>query len=282
MTVVRLRIEPDSHADTFDKFRDPTHPQDAREHSITGPSSCRAIVASKYGRKFCEASPETLQMLSLVEAKEVQWYFEQYLLHDPFSTSRAEVVQRRLKQHAKNLIKDFLVPEVCPSSLDAFELLIEIHDARHVRPSNVNDSLHRFYWEALEDNTIWEALTVRTPLRVCVVRVHLPGRAYVPQISSDSLPSSSPSKSRHVLAVTARPSHLDDIPYRLITRSIAAAVSALVSSTEAKPSLEIVRPGTFQALNTHLHKYPAGHFEIVHLDLHGEADLNGYAPLNKR
>ena len=79
---------------------------------------------------------------------------------------------------------------------------------------------------------------------------------------------------RNVVAVTARPS-ARDIPHRLITRSIAWAIKTVDESTNGTARLQIVRPGTLKALVRILGEHPSGFYDVLHLDMHGEADESG-------
>lgn len=82
--------------------------------------------------------------------------------------------------------------------------------------------------------------------------------------------------SRHVLAITARPSLGSDIPHRTITRSIFEAVQRSDNETAV---FKIVRPGTFEALHEELCKCEFGFYGLVHFDLHGFAQGGRYAIL---
>jgi len=259
MAITRVRIEPESHHDSLDQFLA------SRSGADTLKQSKRALVVSKYGSKFCTLSTETLQSVDAESQRDVQWYYEEYALKDPFAKARADAVRYKLRQHGQRLLKEFLLPEICPSSIRNDCVLLEIHDAKYAVEDDESSSLQKFYWEILEDRSLWQEVYNFEPVSIHVVRVHSSSMA------SETVPCS-PSAMKRVLAITARPSLTKDIPHRLITRSIADAVNVVGRS---KASLEIVRPGTFASLEERITRHPPGYFQVLHLDLHGDADDTG-------
>ena len=217
---------------------------------------------------------ELLNTVSTEGLRNFQWYFERYLIDEPFAFARAQVIQRRLQSQGKLILKEFLLPEVCRRPDRSDEILIEIQLASDA--GSRNSSLHRFFWEILEDQGLWYEVFGIKPQTVTVVRVcrpddNLEADGNLGKTFSDANP-----RMKNILAITARPSHIRDIPHRLITRSISAAISQTFDQSEPQASLEIVRPSTFEAFAGHLAKHVKGHYEIVHLDLHGGTDNQGY------
>ncbi|MBD2427836.1 tetratricopeptide repeat protein [Phormidium sp. FACHB-1136] len=73
-----------------------------------------------------------------------------------------------------------------------------------------------------------------------------------------------PSPVINLLVVTARPDEEDDVGYRTISRPLIEAIHR----AQLRVKVEILRPGTFEALSRHLENKD-GHYHIVHFDAHG-------------
>ncbi len=68
----------------------------------------------------------------------------------------------------------------------------------------------------------------------------------------------------NLLVVTARPDEEDDAGYRTISRPLMEAIQ----QGQLRVNVELLRPGTFQALSEHL-EGKAGFYHIIHFDVHG-------------
>jgi hypothetical protein len=73
-----------------------------------------------------------------------------------------------------------------------------------------------------------------------------------------------PSPVINLLVVTARPDEEADVGYRTISRPLIEAIHR----AQLRVKVEILRPGTFEALSRHL-ETKTGHYHIVHFDAHG-------------
>lgn len=232
------------------------------------------LVKSGSVCKLLRTSEELLKTVTKENFKDFQWYFEQYVIDEPFAHARAQVIRRRLRHQGRLLLENFLPPEIRPWIDQSEHFLIEVRDAESSGRSE-GFTLHRFFWEVLEDKALWRDVFHVEPASVTVVHVYENKTPTTTRVDQRLAATTSSLKTTNVLAITARPSHTKDIPHRLITRSIAAVIDSIRDSSKLLATLEIVRPGTFHALVDHLHRYPPGHFEIVHLDLHGDADGRG-------
>ena len=238
------------------------------------PQGQQILVRSASVSQVYSLSAELLKTVDAESLKSFQWYFERYTLDEPFAYTQARVIQRRLRNQGRLLLKEFLLPDICPQPNSSNDFLIEIVSTDDT--SSRDCPLHQFFWEVLEDGGLWYDVFRTRPRSVTVVRVCRQNGTSGADAGAEQASPNVTSRMKNVLAVTARPSHTTDIPHRLITRSISAAVCQ--SPTELKPSasLEIVRPGTFDALAKHLAQHDKGHFGIVHLDLRGGTDTQGY------
>ena len=137
---------------------------------------------------------------------------------------------------------------------DAYSLYREGFQAIEIVGS---PQFHRLHWEALKDP--------ETPLPLAIQAPVIRRRNSIQTAQTPLLPS----PTINILLVTARPYLEKDIAYRTISRPLIeglreADVSALV---------DIVRPGTYEALVTHLEKEKAmhgsGYYHMIHFDVHG-------------
>ncbi len=73
----------------------------------------------------------------------------------------------------------------------------------------------------------------------------------------------------NLLIVTARPSGIRDVGYRTISRPLVEALR----NANLRVQVEILRPGTYKALENHLRdvtaKHGEGYYHVIHFDVHG-------------
>jgi tetratricopeptide (TPR) repeat protein len=74
-----------------------------------------------------------------------------------------------------------------------------------------------------------------------------------------------PSPVINLLVVTARPKEENDVGYRTISRSLIEAIE----KCQLRVNVELLRPGTYEALERHLEEKGAGFYHIIHFDAHG-------------
>ena len=267
--IVRVSLQPVSVA-AFDKSLNASFGS-----MKAGPDNVWLSVESGSVHKHCPASEDLLKTVTGESSKDFQWYFEQYIIKEPFAHARARTIARRIRDQGRKLLESFLQPVICPNGKAPEHFVIEVRDWG-AGEAAANSSIHVFFWENLEDTSLWRDVFHLEPRQVTVVRVH-ENQNSAPTIG-DSMHTTLPSSTEatHVLAITARPSLTKDVPHRLITRSISAAIDTIRNDSNARAALHIVRPGTFEALERHIRRYPYGHFGVVHLDLHGDSDGQGY------
>lgn len=135
-------------------------------------------------------------------------------------------------------------------------------------PPDVSTDFRRIRWEVLADLALFSRCM--RPSGVTILRV-------VKQFSlqnqdTPSGGSDSPLPTSRILAVTSRPGQGNDIPHRLITRPIFEIVQSLKDPLD----FEILRPPTIMALEQRLSEKEKGYYRIIHLDMHGSVDDNGF------
>lgn len=236
----------------------------------------QVLVTSNWGRKWCTISGPTIESTSDEQVHRLQWYFKQYPKQDAFSTNKATAIRQQIRETGKRLIREFFPPEIYDASHEDDRLIIEID----VRAASLGASslawLNRIHWEVLEDKSIWIESSCFQPREVHVMRLHSSRRFDLLRSRTRRMTQlEKKDAGRNVLAITARPASVRDIPHRLITQSIASACKSANDSTETHIGFQVVRPGTFQALKKALESHPNGYFDVLHLDLHGESDEHG-------
>ncbi|MDB9538037.1 tetratricopeptide repeat protein [Dolichospermum planctonicum CS-1226] len=83
-----------------------------------------------------------------------------------------------------------------------------------------------------------------------------------PAVGSVNLPTS---PVINLLVVVARPDEEKDVGYRTISRPMLE----LIENGKLRVNVELLRPGTYQALSEHLEEKGANFYHIIHLDMHG-------------
>ena len=125
--------------------------------------------------------------------------------------------------------------------------------------------LHRFHWELLKHPDKATFLGLNVPL---VRRPLYPSPQLFPN------PSSQAKRGLNILLVVARPFQKYDVGFRSISKALAEALG--IGTPGCPYKLDIVRPGTMEALEQHLvattAKHGKGYYDIIHFDVHGVVD----------
>ena len=194
---------------------------------------------------------------------QLAWYFEKHLRY-PF-------LDKDLEAAAVQQITDYgqmLFSQVFGGAAN--------HDYRRLRDRafdgcriEVSGSagLHRLHWEAMRDPDLPVPLAVRLPV---TRRVDALGSKFDP-------PGTLPTV--NILVMVARPDGPEDVGYRTISRPLLD-----VLRTAGLPvTVDLVRPGTWQALRDHLRavteRHGSGWYQVIHFDLHGA--FSHYTPLEE-
>ena len=225
-----------------------------QEHNET---TLGAHVTSRWGSSFQPFSSELFETVTFERTKEVEWYLETYPVQDSFAELRAQNVEQLLKKHGRILLENLFPIQILPPKQKNCRFILKISTSLNGDPKSTNNP--SFFWEILEDTELWQKAVNVTPLSVTVIMVHSCTS------SQQSLVNENDSK---IVAVTARTAAQGEIPCRMITRCIQDAVKQN-ASCQTNFSMHIVRPGSFDTLQTHLQQRSYGYYKILHLDLHG-------------
>ena len=267
--IVRVSLQPVSVAAVDE------NPNASFNSMEAGAGTVLVSVESGLVHKHCSVSEDLLMTVTAESLKDFQWYFEQYIINEPFAYARARTIARRIRDQGRKLLESFLQPVMYSNVKAPEHIVLEVRD-RGAGEAARNSIIHEFFWEILEDTSLWRDVFHLQPRQVNVIRVY-ENQNSAPMIG-DAIHTSRPSSTEaiHVLAITARPSYTKDVPHRLITRSISAAIETIRNNSNSQATLDIVRPGTFKAFESHIRRHSYGHFDVVHLDLHGDSDGQGY------
>ena len=202
---------------------------------------------------------------------DLRWNLEDFATQDPFNAGAEDKMAKKVKRYSSTLIKFIANALEQPEDLLGSTVVIKLLD-RWVGtslPLATKDGANivpLIQWECLEIVTLWPKKC--RPEMVSVVRCTTckdpPPERHRSLRGGNLTP--------RILALSARPYGDRDIPHRLVTRTIYQAVLGVELETRTAPELEIVRPGTLSGLKAALAAHNPGHFDIVHLDVHGIAN----------
>ncbi|KAF2669780.1 hypothetical protein BT63DRAFT_423766 [Microthyrium microscopicum] len=201
---------------------------------------------------------------------DLKWNLEEFATKDPFDVSRANKIADNIKKYTSHLIQFVLKILESPTDILGSRLVVKLSDhwtgsSLLRQTSDGTNIVPLMQWECLEEVESWPS--EYRPLAVTVVR----STACLNFESGETQQPVLSVKSVRVLALSARPFGDNDVPHRLVTRTIYQVVQSL-ETQQYPPELIIARPGSIESLDRELGSHPTGYFDIVHLDVHGEAD----------
>ncbi|MBA2285112.1 MAG: tetratricopeptide repeat protein, partial [Ktedonobacteraceae bacterium] len=116
---------------------------------------------------------------------------------------------------------------------------------------------HHLHWEALKDPKLPQPFALQAPMA---------RQNVTPQV----MPAGArPSPTINLLIVTARPRGRWDVGYRTISQPLVEELRR----ADLRVKIDILRPGTYMALDQHLrettNQHGAGYYHVLHFDVHG-------------
>ncbi|MEZ5401886.1 MAG: tetratricopeptide repeat protein [Bryobacteraceae bacterium] len=178
---------------------------------------------------------------------ELEWYFEQRLKEPYLGDVRANAAAASIREYGESLFE-----QVFRKDPDVYADY-KRHQTGVLSIEVTGDfDFHRLHWETLWDPSHAQPLACQAVL----VRHHAgaPGRAVTTPVAP----------MLRVLLLVSRP-HKNDVGYRTISRPLVDAVH----QAGLPVAIEIVRPGSWNALTDHLNGKPQGYYHVLHLDAHG-------------
>ena len=184
------------------------------------------------------------------EEKQLEWYFEEWLRCPIVDTVKARETAKSIENYGISLFE-----QVFRSNPDAYAEYSKVKGnlaQLRIEIEGNNPEFQALHWEALRDPNLPRPLAVD-----CVmVRKSTRGKAVAAEVAI--------SATINLLLVTARPSK-NDVAYRTISRPLIE----LIENSRLRVNVELLRPGTFEALEKHLEAKGTGYYHIIHFDTHG-------------
>ena len=184
------------------------------------------------------------------EEEDLEWYFEEWLVFPMTETVKAERAKNSVKIYGEKLFEQVFQDKKAYSKYQQVKNNLSQVQIEIVSKTPEFQALH---WEALQDPDFPRPLAVdcvmlRKSVNSAVGSVNLPLSPVI-----------------NLLVVVARPDEEKDAGYRTISRPLVE----LIENGQLRVNVELLRPGTFQALSQHLEAQGANFYHIVHLDMHG-------------
>ena len=177
----------------------------------------------------------------------LEWYFEEHLRFPFTGGEMAKQVAASIKAYGEQLFAQLFAD---PKAFAAYSAVKGDVSRVEILGST---GFHALHWEALKDPDLPRAFALDVPM----VRA-----SKAPQALRAA---TAPSPTLNLLVVTARPHGATDVSYRTVTRPLIEALN----QASLRVDVDIVRPGTFKALQHRLEDAGAGRYHVVHFDLHG-------------
>ncbi len=185
------------------------------------------------------------------DEKQLEWYFEEWLNFPLTSTVKAEQTAQSIKNYGEELFQ-----QVFKTNFDAYSQYKQLRGVLSQLQIEIVSKTPEFqalHWEAMRDRDLPRPLAVD-----CVV--------VRKSIKSVSVPADvQPSPVINLLVVVARPNEEHDVGYRTISRPLIEAIQ----NSQLRVNVELLRPGTYEALARHLEEKGEGFYHIIHFDAHG-------------
>ncbi|ODH02857.1 Tfp pilus assembly protein PilF [Nostoc sp. KVJ20] len=183
--------------------------------------------------------------------KQLEWYFEDWLMFPLLDTVKAEAAAASLKTYGEQLFAQ--VFRVDFNAYSAYQQLRGNLSQLQVEIVGKTSEFQALHWEALRDPDLPRPLAVDC---VMVRKRNQPAPIYADVQTSPVI---------NLLVVVARPDEEQDVGYRTISRPL----MELIENSDLRVNVELLRPGTYQALSDHLEAKGAGYYHVIHLDCHG-------------
>ncbi len=178
------------------------------------------------------------------------WYFEGHLRYPFTDQVKAQAAAASVARYGESLFNQVFADRKAYARYAAVrqagleDVLVEVAG---------EPEFHGLHWETLKDPDLSDPLTLHAPM----VRKNLTPREVEAVLRE--------SPTINVLLVTARPSGPKDVGYRTISRPLIEGLR----QADLRVRIDILRPGTYEALLKQLERVKAGHYHVVHFDVHG-------------
>ena len=184
----------------------------------------------------------------------LEWHFERYVSLPYLKEVEPQEVQEIIKHAGENL---FLQLFSQPQIYSRYNQILNNDFDNLVFEVSGSPEFHSLHWESLKDPNLPTAFALNIPI-----------------LRKDFKPQNLPAVYKetatiNLLLVTSRPRGRSDISYRTISRPLVE----LIRNSRLPVKVDILRPGTYEALSKHLANATAEHgkgfYHVVHFDVHG-------------
>ncbi|BAY23093.1 tetratricopeptide TPR_2 repeat protein [Calothrix sp. NIES-2100] len=183
--------------------------------------------------------------------KQLEWYFEEWLMCPLLDTVKAEAAAASIKTYGEQLFAQ--VFRVDFNAYSAYQRLRGNLSQLQIEIVGKTPEFQALHWEALRDPDLPRPLAVDC---VMVRKRNQPAPIYAEVQTSPVI---------NLLVVVARPDEELDAGYRTISRPLIE----LIENSQLRVNIELLRPGTYQALSQNLEAKGTGYYHVIHLDCHG-------------
>ncbi|RUR83042.1 tetratricopeptide repeat protein [Chlorogloeopsis fritschii PCC 9212] len=196
------------------------------------------------------------------EEKQLEWYFEDWIAFPFTDITIAQRAAASVKTYGEKLFE-----QVFQVNFDAYSAYRQLRgNLSQVQIEIVGKTpeFQALHWEGMRDRDL------PRPLAVDCIMVRKNVKPAPPVAAAVQT-----SPVINLLVVTARPDEESDVGYRTISRPLLE----LIENAHLRVNVELLRPGTYQALSDRLEEKGAGFYHIVHFDTHGA--LMGYGDIQQ-
>ena len=217
------------------------------EKSAAGAGFTAELVFSDGGRyPIAVADPFSEQ-----QELELEWYFERWLERPHLDDVKANRARTSVREYGESLFGQVFIAAARGQYEQAKQTLSNLRI--EIEGSPAFQALH---WEALREPKGEGGLEHR-PLAVDCVMVRRQNQVMRTQVNASAVVN--------LLVVVARPDEENDVGYRTISRPLVEAIG----QSDLRVNVDILRPGTYEALVKQLAEKGEGYYHIVHFDMHG-------------
>ncbi|MEM8779119.1 MAG: CHAT domain-containing protein, partial [Cyanobacteria bacterium P01_G01_bin.49] len=196
------------------------------------------------------------------QEQELEWYFENWMDYPMLDNIKADRAKDSVREYGEELFW-----QVFQSNSEAYRKYSDLKQNLSqltIEIVSINPEFQAIHWEALRDPESTHPLAIDT---ILIRKSIQPKKAEVKIKKSPTI---------NLLVVVARPKADRDIGHRTISRPLVETIR----NAKLRVNIEILRPGTYEALVKHLEAKGNGYYHIVHFDVHGS--LQNYETYQER
>ncbi|NER35419.1 MAG: tetratricopeptide repeat protein [Oscillatoria sp. SIO1A7] len=185
------------------------------------------------------------------QEKRLEWYFEQWLRFPTIDKVKASEAAASIEDYGKRLFE-----QIFRADIDAYSEYRQLRGKLgrlQIEIVGQSPEFQALHWEALRDPDLPRPLAVDCT----VLRKHIRKVPVMAEVE--------PSPVINLLLVTARPNEENDVAYRTISRPLIETIK----NSQLLVNVELLRPGTYEALAKKLEERGAGYYHAIHFDAHG-------------